>query len=35
MKRTTILVDDALLMEARSLAQQRAMTFTHHTHPHT
>ena len=28
MKRTTILVDDALLIEARSLAQQRAMTFT-------
>lgn len=28
MKRTTVLLDDALLIEAQALAQQRSMTFT-------
>lgn len=28
MKRTTVVLDDALLLEAQALAQQRSMTFT-------
>lgn len=28
MKRTTVLLDDALLIEAQALAEQRSMTFT-------